>query len=84
MRADGAARDFGWPLGVTQGESPQRALTEEQQRGRAKDRPYLAWTTPNAAAGIYEMASTHHWFVTLVTGVTAEKAPAGGKKLDAG
>jgi len=26
---------------VTQGESPQRALTEEQQRGQPKDRPLL-------------------------------------------
>src|SRR5580765_8274459 len=62
MGADGAARDFAWPLGVTQGDhnsrrehpvwapdswraweanSPQRALTEEQQRGQAKDQPLL-------------------------------------------
>jgi len=45
MGADGAARDFGWPLGVTQGESSQWALTEEQQRGQAKDRPLLVWKT---------------------------------------
>ena len=41
MGADGAVRDFGWLLGVTQGESRRRALTEEQQRGQAKDRPLL-------------------------------------------
>src|SRR5260221_11635703 len=66
-----------WGLGS---QSPQRALTEEQQRGRAKDRPYLAWTTPNAVAGIYEMASTNYWFVTDVTDVTAETAPVRGRK----
>src|SRR3974390_2123489 len=39
INADGAARDFGWPRGVTQGASPQWAATEEQQRGQPNDRP---------------------------------------------
>ena len=68
MSADGAVRDFGRLQGVTQGASPQRAVTEEQRRSRAKDPPLricspntctLAdeFKVPNAAAGIYGMAS---------------------------
>ena len=75
MEADDAARDFGWPPGMTQGESPQRALTEEQQRGQAKVRQKFgrlvrlksliralmkAGSNPNGAARIYEMASLKH------------------------
>jgi hypothetical protein len=68
MSADGAVRDFGRLQGVTQGASPQRAVTEEQRRSRAKDPPLRICSlntraasekskVPNAAAGINRVAS---------------------------
>src|SRR5580704_15854607 len=73
MGADGAAEDFARPRGVRREHPRKGAVTDEQQCGRAKDRPLgrsFASTDPvthrflfpiNAAAGSYEMASKFTW-----------------------
>src|SRR6267154_1194598 len=76
ITADGAARNLGWPRGERREHPRSGAATDEQQRGRHKDRPlrysfrpfrssyYFAFLFPNRRCGY--LSDGFHSRVTIV------------------